>query len=234
MRDRILKNKIDVLAIFALVVWPFVYFWQAALRQAVFSFGDIFMFFYPTHLSYAEALRQGQLPLWEPKILNGFPLFAEGQIGALYPTHPFLYGLLPIDLATNYDILINLAWVAVGMYLFIRVLGMHPAAAFLGAFAFANGGFIIPRLQHMSVLATASWLPWLLWAWEKYERESDPKKRLRWFALLGLFSGIQLLGGHPQFALLSALLVGLYSVVRWERGETRIQNSESEFRNSNF
>ena len=57
----------------------------------------------------------------------GFPLFAEGQIGALYPTHPFLYGLLPIDVATNYDILFSLAWIAVGMTVY-----PHPGDASWG------------------------------------------------------------------------------------------------------
>ncbi len=136
IRERIERNKSDSLAIFLLAAWPFVFFFPATLRQAVFAFGDIFLFFFPTHLAYANALREFRLPLWEPRILDGFPLFAEGQIGALYPTHPFLYGLLPIDLATNYDILIHLAWVAVGMYLFARALKLHPAAAFLAAFAF--------------------------------------------------------------------------------------------------
>ncbi len=219
IRERIERNKSDSLAIFLLAAWPFVFFFPATLRQAVFAFGDIFLFFFPTHLAYANALREFRLPLWEPRILDGFPLFAEGQIGALYPTHPFLYGLLPIDLATNYDILIHLAWVAVGMYLFARTLKLHPAAAFLAAFAFGTGGFFVPRLQHMSVLATASWLPWLLWAWEKYAVAPSRKSRLRWFALLALFSGIQLLGGHPQFAFLSAILVALYSIVRWKRLE---------------
>ncbi|HEX7594627.1 MAG TPA: YfhO family protein, partial [Anaerolineae bacterium] len=197
----------------------FVYFFPATLRQAMFSFGDILLFFFPTHLAYANALREFRLPLWEPRILDGFPLFAEGQIGALYPLHPLLYGLLPIDVATNYDILIHLAWVAVGTYLFARTLRLQPASAFLAAFAFSTGGFFIPRLQHMSVLATAAWLPWLLWAWEKYSVAPDRRSRLRWFALLALFSGIQLLGGHPQFAFLSAILVTLYAIVRWRRDD---------------
>ena len=220
IRERIERNKIDSLAILLLAAWPFVFFWTATLRQGVFAFGDISLFFYPTHLAYADALRQFRLPLWEPSILDGFPLFAEGQIGALYPTHPFLYGLLPIDIATNYDILMLVAWVAVGTYLFARQLKLHPASAALAAFAFSDGGFFLPRLQHMSILATASWLPWLLWGWEKYQAAPNRRTRLRWFALLALFSGIQLLGGHPQFALLSAVLVALYSIVRSPRGET--------------
>lgn len=219
MLQRLCNSKSDGLAILALGGLPFAYFWQATFRQAVFFFGDILLFFYPTHLAYATALREGRLPLWEPRMLTGFPLFAEGQIGALYPTHPLLYGLLPIDVATNYDILISLAWVAVGMYLFLRALKLAPASAFLGALAFGFGGFFVARLQHMSILATASWLPWLFWAFEKHEQESDPRKRLRWWVVLALCGGIQLLGGHPQFALMTAVLLGLYSSVRWQRGE---------------
>ncbi|MBI4791060.1 MAG: YfhO family protein [Chloroflexi bacterium] len=214
------RNKSDCLAVVFLAAWPLIFFWPAALRQAVFSFGDIFLFFYPTHLAFANALRAGRLPMWEPRILAGFPLYAEGQIGAFYPTHPLLYGLLPIDIATNYDILMHLAWVAVGTYILARTLNLQRPSAFLAAFAFSTGGFFFARLQHMSVLATASWLPWLMWAWEMYERERDLGKRLRWFALLAIMSAIQLLGGHPQFAFSSALLLSLYAVVRWKRGLT--------------
>lgn len=219
LRQEIEQKKTDWLVILFLAGWPFVFFWPATLRQAVFFFGDIFRFFYPTHLVYANALREFRLPLWVPEMMAGFPIYAEGQIGALYPLHLFLYGLLPIDVATNYDILIHLAWVAVGMYLFARAIKLQPASAFLAAMSFGAGGFFYTRLQHMSVLAGASWLPWLMWAWEKHEQETDRRKRRRWFALLALFSGIQLLAGHPQFALLSALLLSMYAVVRWKRNE---------------
>src|SRR5574341_2249447 len=105
------------------------------------------------------------------------------------------------------------------MYLFVRTMKLQPASAFLAAMSFGTGGFFYTRLQHMSVLAVASWLPWLMWAWEKHEQEKDHRKRRRWFALLALFSGAQLLAGHPQFALLSALLLSMYAAVRWKRDE---------------
>jgi hypothetical protein len=208
--------KPDLLATLLLVGFPLAFFAPAALRQAVFFFGDIFLFFYPTHLAYADALRQFRLPLWEPRMFAGFPLFAEGQIAALYPLHPILYGLFPIDVATNYDILIHLASVALGTYLFARALNLQRASALLAGLAFGMGGFFVARLQHMSVLSTAAWLPWLLWAWEKSEQVATWRVRVRWLALMALFSGIQLFGGHPQFAFLSAILAGLYALVNWK------------------
>lgn len=217
IRTLVQQHLGDLLAILCLALWPLVYFWQAALRLAVFFFGDIFLFFYPTHLAYAEALRQGRLPLWEPRMLAGFPLYAEGQIAALYPLHPILYGLFPIDVATNYDILLHLSWVAVGTYLFLRALRLQPASACLGALAFGFGGFFIPRLQHMSVMSTASWLPWVLWAWEQHEQARGARARWRWFVVLTLFIAIQLLGGHPQFAFMTVLLLCLYALVNWKR-----------------
>ncbi len=219
IRTHLARHSGDFLAMLFLVSWPLAYFWQATLRQAVFFFGDIFLFFYPTHLAYAEALRQGRLPLWEPRMLAGFPLYAEGQIAALYPLHPILYGLFPIDVATNYDILLHLAWVALGAYLFLRALKLSPPSACLGALAFGFGGFFVPRLQHMSIMSTASWLPWVLWVWERHEQTRDARARVRWFALLALFIAIQLFGGHPQFAFMSVLLLCLYALVNWKRSE---------------
>ncbi len=224
-RQGLNQNKGDVLALGFLAAWPFFYFWPAALNRAVFYFGDILYFFYPTHLVYANALREGRLPLWEPQMLDGFPLYAEGQIGALNPLHLLLYRFLPVGAAINDDILIHVALIAIGTYLFARTLKLHPASAFLAAMAFGTGGFILPRLQHMSVLATAAWMPWILWAWEKREQETDRKKRWGWFVLLTLFSAMQLLSGHPQFALMTALLVALYAVVRWPRQPVNVVTS---------
>ncbi|MBI5300842.1 MAG: YfhO family protein [Chloroflexi bacterium] len=209
--------KSDWLAFLLLAGLPLAIFAPAALRQAVFFFGDISLFFLPTHLAYADALKQLRLPLWDPRMFAGFPLFAEGQIAALYPTHPLLYGLLPIDIATNYDILLHLGWVAIGTYLFARALNLQRPSAFLGGLAFGLGGFFVARMQHMSVLATASWLPWLLWTWERAEHAPNLGARVRWLALMTLFSGFQLFGGHPQFAFLSAILVGLYALINWQR-----------------
>lgn len=205
----------DWLVALLLTAMPFILFWQATLRLGAFFSGDILLIFLPFHTAYANAVRTGFLPLWSPQLFAGFPLFAEGQMSALYPIHPILYGLLPIDLATNYDILIQLAWVRLGTFLFARTLRLQVPSAFLTAFVFGSGGFFIAHLQHMNILTTAAWLPWLLWTWEKRALETDPKRRHLWFALLVIFSCIQWLGGQPQFAFLTDLLLAMYVVVRW-------------------
>lgn len=188
--------------------WPFVFYWRATLGLGMFYFGDIARFFYPTRVLYANALSAGRLPLWAPEILMGFPLFAEMQTGALYPPHLLLYRLLPIDLAINYDILLHLAWLAAGLYLFARTRGISVPGSTIVAFAFAAGGFGAGRITHMSVLAVAAWLPWTLLVYEKWRQ----RPKFSYWLLLVVIFALQLVAGHPQFILLNAMTFAVYSV----------------------
>ena len=50
---------------------------------------------YPLAVFFHEALRPGRLPLWNDRLGLGFPLYAEGQIGAFYPPNWLLFQLTP-------------------------------------------------------------------------------------------------------------------------------------------
>ena len=52
------------------VLLPFVFYWRATLGLGMFFFGDIARFFFPTRVLYADALRAGRLPFWQPEILT--------------------------------------------------------------------------------------------------------------------------------------------------------------------
>ncbi|MGE3913329.1 MAG: hypothetical protein AB7K36_28520, partial [Chloroflexota bacterium] len=60
-------------------------FWPMVLGTGVYAESDTFTFFFPVFAVLHAAVRSGELPLWTPDVFGGFPLFAEGQIGALYP-----------------------------------------------------------------------------------------------------------------------------------------------------
>lgn len=193
-------------ALALVAAWPFVFYWRASLGLGIFYFGDIARFFYPTRVLYANALSAGRLPLWAPEMLMGFPLLAEMQTGALYPPHLLLYRLLPIDLAINYDILLHLAWLATGIYLFARTRGLSTAGSTIAAFAFAAGGFGAGRITHMSVLAVAAWLPWSLLVYERWRQGH----RFGYWLLLVVVFALQFVAGHPQFILLNVMTFTVY------------------------
>src|SRR5438552_2363212 len=75
----------NLLALGILAVAIGLVYWPLVLGVGVYAESDTFTFFYPVYATLHAAIRAGELPLWTPYIYGGFPLFAEGQIGALYP-----------------------------------------------------------------------------------------------------------------------------------------------------
>ncbi|MCL4395635.1 MAG: hypothetical protein M1482_12685, partial [Chloroflexi bacterium] len=210
----------DALAMLCLAALPFVYFWQVTLGARVFDNGDISSVFLPFRLELERALAQGQLPLWTTHLHAGFPLFAEGQVAALYPPNLLLYRLLPIPQALSYTILVHVAWAAVGIYLLARLNGAGAAGGFLAGIALSFSGFFLAHLQHLALLSAAAWLPWMLYLQGRYWRaESTPNSHSRfWFVLSSLAIGIQFLCGSPHMEFLNVLAFcafGLFSPLVW-------------------
>ncbi len=218
-----LRDRFALAFIFLL---PFVFYWRAALGLGMFFFGDIARFFYPTRVLYADALRAGRLPLWQPEILTGIPLLAEMQTGALYPLHLVLYRVLPVDLALNYDILLHLAFLGAGTLLFARTQKISASGALLAAMALTLGGFGAARITHPNVLSVAAWLPWLLYLYAQWRAKFFP---LVMWMLLTLAFAMQWLGGHPQFALINCVSFGVFVVAR-ALDATRKTNDEKKRR----
>ncbi len=198
----------EALGLGCVVLLPLLVYWRATLGAGMFFFGDIARFFFPTRVLYAEALAAGRLPLWQPEILLGIPLFAEMQTGALYPPHLVLYRLLPVDLALNYDILLHLSWLAAGTYLLARSRRISIPGAMLAAIAITLGGFGTARITHPNVLNVAAWLPWLLWLFELWH--AGWLRMIAWILLVTAFA-LQWLGGHPQFALINIITFCVYA-----------------------
>jgi hypothetical protein len=71
-----------------LLFWPG--FWK---RQGLIG-GDLYPYYLPQKVFYAERLAAGELPLWNYWTGHGYPLVGESQTGVFYPPHlltfPFL------------------------------------------------------------------------------------------------------------------------------------------------
>lgn len=85
-----------------------VFFWSAVLLRGTFFVQDVMIQNYPFRHFFAQALKSFSLPLWNPAINCGFPLFAEGQAGILYPFNLLTALLLPTYAALNYNIVLHL------------------------------------------------------------------------------------------------------------------------------
>ncbi len=123
-----------------------------------------------THYANATFLRRsiiewGQIPLWSPTILSGYPFAANSLSGLWYPLG-WLALLFPLPFGFNIVLLLHLLLGGLGMYLFIRALGRSHQAALFGALAFEA----LPKVfahygaGHLTMVYAIMLTPWLLLA----------------------------------------------------------------------
>ncbi|MHC4375408.1 MAG: YfhO family protein [Planctomycetota bacterium] len=157
---------------------------------------------------FAERLRAGEAPLWNPDNYLGQPIHAANTGGLLWPPH-LLYYLWPGPGTLVFLALIKLLLGGLGFQRLGVSLGLSPAAATAGALVFGLGGFHVAWLGHPHT-AAACLLPWLLLAVERVRRGPSRVGRL------GFALGVAGLGvsGHLQTALHVGLLVVAWSAWR--------------------
>lgn len=160
----------------------------------------------PWLLFLRHELRAGRLPFWDPHQFSGSPYWSNGSGAPLFPLH-LLFAALPLRVG-----LVLLPWLRLviggcGAWLLGRELGLGREAALLSALAYPLSGMIVSFLLFPMGNCHAL-VPWVLLAVERLA-----SGRGSWPGLM-LVGGLQLLGGHPETAVFTALLAGLYLVVR--------------------
>ena len=207
----------DGLAVLVLLATPLVFYFPVTLGWKTFSAGDINGFFLPFGLVLSNALAEGRLPLWTPDAQFGFPVFAEGQVAALYPLNLVLFRFLPIHVALSNSSLLHIAWAMIGMYVFCRDRGLSRPSAMLAGLVFGLNGFFTAHMQHLTMLAVASWLPWLLFLQAQYQSawRARQGRWVGWLALTGLVIGLQVLAGFVQVACLNLAIFFTLGIIQF-------------------
>ncbi len=177
----------------------------------IFDSSPITMF-YAQKARAARALREGELPLWNPYASLGAPLLANGQSQPLAPFFlPFL--LRPTPWVYSACILAQLLFAGWGAARWLGRIGAGPWARALGAALFAFNPYALGFSIYSNVWAYA-WFPWIFEAAEGYVRKETGWRRIP--ILLALMA----LSGHLEEAFFGAAGVFAYMAVRLiqERG----------------
>jgi hypothetical protein len=163
----------------------------------------------PWLLFLRHELRAGRLPFWDPHQLAGEPFWSNGSSAPLFPLH-LLFVALPVRLG-----LLLLPWLRVaiggcGAAALARQLGVSPRASLVAAVAYPLSGTVVSFLL-FPMGNTHALVPWVLLAVERIAAGSGS-----WPAL-AIAGGLQLLGGHPETPLFTALLAVVWLVARGTR-----------------
>lgn len=156
----------------------------------------------PTWVKLKERYRSGDPAMWEQ-------VGAYGRLGTFGLTNsvfsPSFLLFVTIEdnsLAYYVAILLNLLIAAFGTFLFLRLF-VRTSSAWFGGAVFALAGFNAAWL-YWGQVATACWIPWLLWAvagWMMHRRPA-------WTIAIAGSSALLILGGFPTVS-----VYGFYSAV---------------------
>lgn len=158
---------------------------------------DLHGYYYILYEVVREAVRNGQLPFWDPYRFGGYPLLADPQHSAFYPA-TWLMIVLPSNVGVSWYMVLHIWLAGVGMFAFVRYMGGRWLPAVLSGLAFAFSGLLAGRLWagHSLVYGIDAWTPWLLLALAWSVRRPVMGRAV----LAGLPFGLAILAGHmPSF-----------------------------------
>lgn len=192
--------------------------------------GDYGVQHYPWAKFYAEQLKQFRLPLWCDFNHCGFPLFAEGQVGAIYPINLLLFFALPFKWAYNGSIVLHFFLAGFCMFVFLRFLKCSFVSGFIGALVWVFGSAFAGAEYNLMALRTLTWFPLALFLIELHLKadDADYGRKALFLLLLAILYFFQWTAGSIQFACYAIFFSSLYflirvtSVILSERSERRI------------
>jgi O-antigen/teichoic acid export membrane protein len=173
---------------------------------------DLYLENYVWKRFIANALRAGELPLWNPYIFAGVPFWAAGQHSALYPLSVLFY-VLPIPLAFGWFAALHLFLAGTWTYILGRTLHLRRVAAMLAGTAFMFSGFVVTHNVFPMIMAAMIWLPLILAVIERVIQRAGQQGGALLRQIPDLLVGTAALGmvtlaGHPEMY----YYVGLVSV----------------------
>ncbi len=173
-----------------------------------FDLFDAILQYHPANLLLGEALRRGSLALWDPYSFAGYPLYADGLTGFLYPPRLLLLFLLPTALA--HDVLLWLHTFLAGWLMdrWLRRAGTTAWGGLLGGVAWMFNPYTLCWSPLEFSVVTTGLVPLVLLSVESARRG--------WRGVPGgaLALALLMICGNIQFSLYALGMVTVASFLR--------------------
>lgn len=203
------RSKLVAAGVIVAAVALTVVFWRTLWEGGGLIGGDTYSYYFPQKTFFADWLKRGELPLWNPLVSLGYPALAESQTGVLYPPNLVLYRLLDVNAAYNASHLLHYVAAYVFTWLLARRIGLRVIGSHLAALVFVYGWFPTRACLEWAIIGGA-YFPLILWCVESYLQSG----RLRWLFVTAAAMGLFLLAGHFNLAYIMLLVLAVYVPAR--------------------
>lgn len=167
--------------------------------------------YYASIAYWTTAVARGALSMWMPFQSMGYPFPINLQTGLWYAPLWF-FPLLKIPYTLHAAVVVQCLHVllgAFGMYVLLRAIVRSRREALVGAFCFQLFGGFYSNAQHVDIVRSFAFTPWLLWCLTPPRRgESAIPRRL---ALLPLFVWATATGGYPGNFIAALFLLAVFA-----------------------
>jgi membrane protein YfhO len=168
--------------------------YRSVLQGRVLAGRDAFRIFIPDSAFLLEALRSGELPLWNPYLRLGQPFAATLYSQVFYPPRLLTVLLAGPELGFTLQHLLHVVLAAAGTFLLLRHLRASRPAAMLAAAAFALSAPFADLSAQQNVVSAAAWTGLLLLASRRAALQPSPRRA----AQVALVAGLAFLAGSPE------------------------------------
>lgn len=174
---------------------------------------DPVLYMYPIKYITIQIMKHGALPLWDPYILCGAPLWGNNFACPLNPLN-IVFFLFDFAKAWGIFLMLQFAVAGVSMYFLSLELGARRLGAGIAALAYMlNTAFVI-WFQTMSYLGVFSWLPLVFLLIEKTVKQKSYATAF-W---CGISFALFVWSGQIQLAAYSAAFSAMYLLFRAFQG----------------
>jgi uncharacterized membrane protein YfhO len=187
--------------IYALLLGLCILYFNQIIFGKYYFFEDFLYQYYPFRNFFATSLREGTLPLWDPYIFSGTSLIGDIQSALFYPFNMILFIFVRKGVLSFYALelqnILHILLAGIFTYMYTIEIKLSKNASVVSAVTFMFSGFLITRTIHLTFLNVIVWLPLIL----LFLHKALKKKSYFYSVLGGLFMGLSMLGGCPQFSL---------------------------------
>lgn len=206
---KILSNKY-VSALFVLIIYFlfFIVVYNNVLSNDTLLVKSDGLLTYFKKWFSTDALKNGELPLWNPYIGIGLPYLSDVQ-NTFFSLENILYLIFGVTLGYNLLHVVQLSFAAFFMYLFINKKFQSNCVAFLVGLIFACSTMINGvRIEHSTIITTIILYPLIFYFFECFKNSKHEK----YVYFSSICMGIQFLSGFTQIVLYFDIICFIYFI----------------------